>query len=379
MSASDSDTRSRSAGLDGVRGLAALTVFVFHLQVYGTRADGLTGHVLTELRTGLIAFFVLSGFLLYRSFARAAGEQREPVPMRSYLVRRGARILPAYYLSLLGTLALLGAISGHSDVRLPEAASLPLFALFAQNYSPDTIMTLNPVTWTLALEMAFYVLLPVIGLFAFYVARGRTRPQVALLLGLIALGFAWNLAGHLLEWRQPATKALPAYLPYFAAGMLAALWMEARRARGRVPRLGPWTTAALVAGAAALVVGNGFWHRLTPGPDRDLALALMHDMPAAAGFALAVAAVAAGGGTAIAWARARWLRGVGTISYGFYLWHVPLLLFVREVAPVSPDPLVLGVITAPLALAAGAASWFLLERPALAAAGSRLATAPARA
>jgi peptidoglycan/LPS O-acetylase OafA/YrhL len=61
---------------------------------------------------------------------------------------------------------------GFSNIT-PSAAQLPLFALFAQNYSIDTVMQINPVTWTLCVEISFYALLPLLGL----VALARTTRE----------------------------------------------------------------------------------------------------------------------------------------------------------------------------------------------------------
>ena len=120
----------------------------------------------------------------------------------------------------------------HPGVRLPDAADLPLFAVFGQNYSLDTIMRLNPVTWTLCLEAAFYVLLPVLGWLAWRLGP-RARVRQALLVGsFIPLGIVWNQIVHDNGWNILASKALPAYMPYFAFGMLLALWAEWCRERG---------------------------------------------------------------------------------------------------------------------------------------------------
>ncbi len=79
----------------------------------------------------------------------------------------------AYWVATLGTIALLGVTNGTPGVRLPAASDLPLFAVFGQNYSLDTIMRLNPVTWTLCVEAAFYILLPLLGALAW-----RVRPAL---------------------------------------------------------------------------------------------------------------------------------------------------------------------------------------------------------
>jgi peptidoglycan/LPS O-acetylase OafA/YrhL len=371
----------RSAGLDGVRGLAALSVFAFHIWLYGAKGSksDLSAQVFNEFRVGLFCFFVLSGYLLYGAFARAARRQAGEVPMRRYLLRRGARILPAYYVSLIGSLILLEAVAGSPDVRMPDESGFTLFFFFAQNYSGSTIMKLNPVTWTLCLEVAFYVLLPVLGAFAYHLAKGRRGPQVALLGGLVVLGLTWNVVGYLDAWNQPATKALPAYLPYFAAGMLLSLLVEARREDGRPLTLSAWPTAAVMLTGVGLVLGNGWWHATSPGPAHDPLIVALHDLPAGIGFALVILAVVAGRGISLGWLRSRPLAELGVISYGFYLWHVPLILFVKEMAADTPTALELAALVSPLALAAGTASWLWVERPLMNAANSRLARAPARA
>src|SRR5215208_4533859 len=172
----------RSDALDGLRGLAALSVVGFHVWLYrpervpGTRM-GLGDQIFFELHLGLICFFVLSGFLLYRGLLRRPDFKR-------YTVRRIARIVPAYYVSIASCLILFAAL-GLTDL-IPPTASLPLFLVFGQNYSADTLMEINPVTWTLCVEAAFYVALPLVAL----ARSGRLR--IVLLACLIAATVGWN-------------------------------------------------------------------------------------------------------------------------------------------------------------------------------------------
>jgi peptidoglycan/LPS O-acetylase OafA/YrhL len=364
-----SERGRRAAGLDGLRAVAALSIVCFHVWLYRfpdpthVHRTSVLDDVLSDFRLGLILFFVLSGYLLYRAFARAALRGDASVDLAQYARRRAARILPAYYLAMFGTFALLWGARSTPGVRLPDGSDLGLFAIFAQNFSSHTILTFNPVTWTLCLEVFFYALLPLLGLVAYRWSRGRARRQAAVLLGLIALGVVWNAAVYLLGGDMVAAKALPAYLPYFAFGMLLALWVEHSRAqRGERPRLGRRATLALVVAGAGCVAGNALWHSSPAADAVPLVTASLQNLPAGAGFAAIVAAAVAGRGPAIRWAQARPLAAIGIASYGLYLWHVPLMLFgVRlGLLPHAYLPR-LAIVVLP-AIAAGAASWLLVER-----------------
>src|SRR5438552_826619 len=113
----------RQSALDGMRGIAALSVFAVHIWIYQLpntmtlRRDWGTA-LLFECRVAFVMFFVLSGYLLYRAFARAALGQSEPVSSWGYLVRRAARIVPAYYVALAGTLLLVSTAGDVPGKRL---------------------------------------------------------------------------------------------------------------------------------------------------------------------------------------------------------------------------------------------------------------------
>jgi peptidoglycan/LPS O-acetylase OafA/YrhL len=185
---------------------------------------------------------------------------------------------------------------------------------------------------------------------------------------LIPLGVVWNQLAHDNGWNIIATKALPAYLPYFAFGMLVALWAEWRRERGATS-LGQAVTAALVLAGFATVAGDAYWHATAAPRVVNAPLAVLADIPAGLGFALVVAAAVAGRGVATRWMSVRPLAWVGLVSYGVYMWHLPLLLFARRI-DVYPDAYVprLLMLLGPVLLVA-AASWYLVERPLIAWAG----------
>jgi peptidoglycan/LPS O-acetylase OafA/YrhL len=342
-----------------LRGLAALSVVTFHVWDYARPVPHATfgsasDYVLNEGRLGLVLFFVLSGYLLYRPWVSAAASGSARPRTGAYLIRRAARIVPAYYLALAGSVALLWGAAGTPGVRLPPATGLPLFAVFAQNYSPSAVMSLDPPTWTLSIEASFYLVLPVVGIAAMRAGSSRFG-QVAVPAALIAVGLAWNAFTGIAE---PFDKALPAALPYFGAGMLVAVLNGARPI---APRTARWL---LVAGIGAVVLDGALHEGFVPEAVEPLVSGTLRDLPAAAGFAAIVTVVACGRANA-GWAGARPLVALGTISYGVYLWHLPLLLALRSgnALPLHMIPAMALVLTVTVLVAT--ASWYGLERPAI--------------
>jgi peptidoglycan/LPS O-acetylase OafA/YrhL len=363
-----------------MRGVAALTVFAIHLWIYQLpnsmtlRRDSWATIALFEGRVAFVMFFVLSGYLLYRAFARAALGRSEPVSIAGYLLRRAARIAPAYYVAIAGTLILVSlAGDGTPGRRLVGAGELPIFFLFGQNYSPETLLKLNAATWTLAVEVAFYAVLPLLGLIALRLrSPGR---QVALLGGLVLAGLGWNLAGYLAGWGPVAGHAPPSFLPYFACGMLVALAVEHSRARGFA--LSGRQSAGLALTAGALLASNGVWHALDHSVG-SFGMEVFADLAAAVAFAAVITSLVIGTGAGLRWLAWRPFAWIGTIAYGLYLWHIPVIVFARGNG-LLPGGALSALIALPVAIALGAASWYLLEQPLMRYAARLRRTGPSEA
>lgn len=156
------------AALDGVRGAAAATVFIYHYGG-GARSDELAFHLVGKTIhlgwAGVSLFFVLSGFLITGILLDS---MQRPGWRKRFYIRRSLRIFPLYYFALLGAILVARLLSApwHSIVPL-----WPLF-LYLQDI-PQLIRTdtLSPLFiighfWSLAVEEQFYLLWPALLLLA---------------------------------------------------------------------------------------------------------------------------------------------------------------------------------------------------------------------
>jgi peptidoglycan/LPS O-acetylase OafA/YrhL len=350
---------SRRPALDGLRALAALGVVVHHCWQNAGHPWAPLGIWWIELALGVALFFCLSGFLVYGPWARAAvdPEARPPRLARFYALR-AARILPLYYLTLAAAVALLYG-TGHS--RLVDDWRLLGFVVLAQNYVPSLAGKLNPPTWTLTIEVTFYVLVPFIGMVALRIARGRAG-QLAVLAALTAACVTWVA----LTTEPPVVRTtLPDVLGLFCVGMAARVIVEGRRiprALGRV---------LLVAGAALV------WAHASGQLGAPLHGAL-RDLPAGVGFAAICVACSAPDAPRVLSCRP--LAYLGTLSYGIYLWHYPILLGLQARGLLPTDDVVAAIaLVGGLAIIAAAATWHFVEQPLLRVVHRRLARSSERA
>jgi peptidoglycan/LPS O-acetylase OafA/YrhL len=350
--------RGRLDALDGLRGLAATGVLVLHVWMfsYGDShrpPKGFLDFTIGELRLGVQLFFVLSGFLLFRPFAGAALDGARHGPdLARYAIRRAARILPGYWLAVGASFLLLRHLDHPTQI---DPSQLPVFLLFAQNHFEETIKHLDPPMWTLAIEVSFYATLPLAGLLALRLGAHRGR-LVALTLTIVAAGMLSTILAYTHDWPQTLSTSLLPHLTEFGAGMTAAVLLHRRTLRAA-------PAAAIAAAGIALVVANSWWHSTGAGSvdTRNL----VGDAPGVAGIALIVATLVAGPWRAVLLARgpAKWL---GSISYGVYLFHFPVIVALRVTGHWPQDSLareLLAVLV--ITLPAATLSWLLVERPAI--------------
>ncbi|HET6276884.1 MAG TPA: acyltransferase [Candidatus Cybelea sp.] len=301
--------------LDGLRGIAVLLVLWYHIWEISFLSPGpwldflpATGFV------GVHLFFFLSGFVISYPFVRAALEERARPSWREFAWRRFIKIVPSYVLSIAVAYAI-----GYAQVQ-PYASTVPdvvTHLLFIHTWFPLRYGTIDGVLWTLAVEVEFYCLFPLIW-WCF-----RRQPWLT---GAAMIAIAW-------WWRSTMASCcystlfaqyeenLPGYLDIFAFGMMSAyafvrfgnLW------RGAHMRLGGLAVA--IGGVAFLIalLENLYAYRLY---DQWSGVWQINNRPLlGAAFALI---------TLGSLASPRWwqvlldnlaLRFMAAISYNLYLYH----------------------------------------------------------
>ncbi|MDF2742299.1 MAG: acyltransferase, partial [Actinomycetia bacterium] len=277
---------SRLPGIEGVRAVAACSVLVYHCWRYSS-ADhvipqlGPFTAVMPHLALGVILFFALSGFLLYRPFAAAIVRDLAGPRVSAYLRNRALRILPAYWVILLFTGVVLQAAlvrDGLSSVRVGSLAEQPVTlakaVLLVQSYDPGSLLAGIGPAWSLVIEVAFYLTLPLLATAGLLLARRaatRSARRWAALVppaALLGCGLLGKLAVHVLarssgssgwgaDWPSVLARSFLANADLFAFGMaLAVVHTEVVDGVLKLPRR--WRegclVAAIAAGAAALAL-----------------------------------------------------------------------------------------------------------------------------
>jgi peptidoglycan/LPS O-acetylase OafA/YrhL len=299
--------------LDGLRALAALAVVLFHETV------------LPGGSVGVDVFFVLSGWLITQLLWREA-EGRGDIDLTAFLVRRVRRLVPALALLLVAYAILSPTLwPGYANVRWLDIGSA---ALYLANWREVAAPTKGPLahTWSLAIEGQFYLLWPLAIIALVRMSRRLAAFVIAAAwLALTAARAVVQAGGH---------DALAYFaFPLHATGMLlgAALAVAPPGARRG------WGAAGVgVLGILALFPHDhwSFYWQTTVAE-------------------LAAAAVILQPPKWLAWGP---LVFVGLISYGVYLWHIPVWLAFGPAHFRAAQ-----LLTVPVSLALASASYFTVE------------------
>jgi peptidoglycan/LPS O-acetylase OafA/YrhL len=350
----DGGTLPRLPALDGLRGVAVAAVLLYHAGF-----DWMIGGYL-----GVSTFFTLSGFLITTLLVRER-ERAGRIDLAAFWERRARRILPAAFVTLLGVAVFGALVADDSQRRVLFGDGLAAtgwvvnwwFILSRREYM-DQFASPSPVQhfWSLAIEEQFYLIAPLV-VAAILAWSGGSRRVLGTVLAALGAASAWWL------FRLAGTDAATARL-YFgtdtrATELLAGAVLALGVAGGESPGAGWRRRAVDVLGLCGLGVSAFCWTALAQEGMRlyrgGLLLYTLATVAVVAAAALPTGAVRALLSTAP-------LRRLGRISYGTYLYHFPLFLWLTPDRTGLDGMLLLGLRLG-VSLTLAELSYRVLEEP----------------
>lgn len=341
---------NRVKELDGIRAIAAISVVMIHA-FPGSLALGWSA---------VDCFFVLSGFLITGILLR---NRNDPRMLRNFWLRRGLRIWPIYYITLLGLLSLF-LIIGHKEPVGLVVQTLT-YTQNIQGYfgnASDHQLRWFHHTWTLAIEEQYYCVWPIIVLFSG--RRKLTIISIFLLVLPSILRFAGFTSGLLLTRCDG-----------FALGSLLAILFNDPAAAGR-PKLTMGLFTVSVVASLVIIIYIYFINLSESGKMIQTSRTRNFMIPILCSLYFGVIGLAYQfrGSSATAFLRTKPLTYLGLISYGFYLYHIPIIEITNSITYKYPiiahsyPPLGgfwRGAINISISLAVAVLSWHFIEKPIL--------------
>jgi peptidoglycan/LPS O-acetylase OafA/YrhL len=368
---------------DGARAFAVLSVMVVHVWLFTGGFGGFTGSLPNRLVVrldGVVGiFFFLSGFLLYRPMIAHRGGGPSSPSVGDYTRRRLLRVYPAYWVALTGLAIFPGLIGVFSDKWL-SFYSLGFYLDLVNSskacFGDPGFRCGLPQSWTLTVEMTFYVMLPFYALLTSYIARGRsTRTWVRAELLLIALLSAASVLiggfSHSIRDNEIFRFSFLAHFLWLGLGLAAAvLSVGYRNRREELPRplrLAAEHPGACWAVALAIWVVEVFTFYPAPftvAPAGSIEYILLQLVQALVATLLLIPVVFGNpnfgvasrvfGNPAMLW--------LGLVSYGLYLWSVTITVYLG-VGGAEESFLPVLILTFLITLPLAAGSYYLVERP----------------
>jgi peptidoglycan/LPS O-acetylase OafA/YrhL len=362
---SQAHENGRVPELDGIRGLAIFGVMLFHFgaytSVHPSRADSVILGILGFGWAGVDLFFVLSGYLITGILLDSRGASNY---FSSFYMRRVLRILPLYYASVLVFFCAIPLLAPYLHFAAPEISSTEQvwYWLHISNLRTAFYPLLYPrVThfWSLAIEEQFYLVWPVIVLFC---SRRKilvvSASLVLLCFGLRNLEVFQRIGAHYPNFLYRLT---PFRIDSLAFGACGAIAMRDTVMRAFLRR---WGTTLFWAGFAscALVVAVA---QTTSAFSQPMTRFGYSSLGVTFGAAIVYTATRAGcRGPIHRILRSRVLTTWGKYSYGMYIFHAPIALWVVKYLPHKTNPLAAAVVVVVgigLTQLVALCSWYCLE------------------
>jgi peptidoglycan/LPS O-acetylase OafA/YrhL len=211
--------------IDGLRFVAIMSVLLYHLRGYllerggpfaGDPKQSLPALLFERGNYGVQLFFVISGFILALPFASHRLRGTKAVSLKAYFLRRLTRLEPPYIISMLLFFALLVVYVHESATVL--APHLAASLLYVHNIVYGGEGTINPVAWSLEVEIQFYILVPVLA--RLFAIRDTARRR-SVIVGLIVMALLLQTFVMPSDTSRVSRSVLN-YLQFFLFGFLLA-------------------------------------------------------------------------------------------------------------------------------------------------------------
>jgi peptidoglycan/LPS O-acetylase OafA/YrhL len=217
--------------LDGLRFVAIFFVFIYHLSADVVRhsPDGaplptsILYLLIAQLNIGVPLFFAISGMILGLPFARYWLQGGSQVSLKRYFLRRVTRLEPPYVAALL--LLFAAKLVGHRGTVAEMLPHLGASLIYLHSLIYRELSSINPVAWSLEVEVQFYILAPLLALVFALRSTSIRRAVIAAAILLAAIWTPW-IADLNLARQDPFTYikhlSLLGNIQYFLAGFLLA-------------------------------------------------------------------------------------------------------------------------------------------------------------
>lgn len=338
-----SDADSFRGDIQGLRAIAVLAVILFHVN-----KEWLPGGFV-----GVDIFFVISGFLIGGIILKKRGAGT--FSLREFYIGRVKRIVPAYVVLLAVTSMVAAVLFAPKDFGFfRDSAKSALyfgsnvhFSSFGDYFAPSVHEFPLLHTWSLAVEMQFYLLLPIV----LIVLSQRLWAASLMVAVIVLVGYGFREVN--IGQKQTAYFSLLVRIPEFLLGVGLALFESGcgqEKLRKLIHRSANWIGAM----GFILIVGS-FW--------------MISENSAFPGFWVlapcigAVVVMGARNSAISLFLAHRNLVWIGGLSYSLYLWHWPILAFLRYVVESYQLNIDLLVVFLILLLMLSYASWQWIEIP----------------
>jgi peptidoglycan/LPS O-acetylase OafA/YrhL len=358
--------------LNGYRGVAILLVFLFHCvsELAGEHAKSVNAFYRDLMNSGwcgVDAFFVLSGFLI----AGILLDSREkPNFFQNFYARRILRIFPVFYVFLSIFLGVIHPLIRNYEYANNLDSTQIWYWFYLGNWKLifDGVFLIGPIDhlWSLAIEEQFYLICPAL---IYFLPRRLLSWFLGIVILSVILFRSWLLLTH------PLTNTLSfsiyvntlCRVDALAIGSLTALWMRSPKILPRLLSIAPILTIVSSISLSIIVITQGGLDKFNP-----VVQSIGFSLIAIFFCSVLILSVAQSENSLLVrFLSFSPLQGLGTISYGFYVYHFPILwMLCDRIYEYTGKSFLLGHLAnvffcGVLTLVISLLSWYCLEQPIL--------------